>query len=309
VPSGAIRGAGRFFWWNALRIAAALVWTGTLVVEATRGTTVHLSFIGPVYAIGLTGVAVVGIALFQRHCRSQPPEPLLHCQREASLVPLLRFGIPSAFAYAPLLVNARGDQIALALHADHQTVGYYVAATAYCWATVPLAQAIATLTATRVASHHAADQRVAELVRLTRLGVTIVGLSGVVAWLLAPIGIGLLNGNGFGAAVAISRVLLIGATVQNITYLLEEGARGLGQPRFAMAAELVGLAVMVLLLVLLARFGAIATATASTIGYLASFMVIVAALTRHTKSTWRMLLRPSFRLNAFRGAATEQPGS
>ncbi|MBI4934934.1 MAG: hypothetical protein HY828_13720 [Actinobacteria bacterium] len=285
IPSGALRGASEFGRWNALRLSATISWIVALVIAASVSDEVPLLLIAAVYSAAL--LVLGGLALV----RVLVTLPTISSGR-TGLRPLLAFGLPSAFAWAPLLLNARIDQVALALNSSAGVVGQYAAAAGYCWATVPLGQAIANLTAPRVAAEPDARARGERLRSLSGLGVTVVGVSGLVAWIAAPFAIRLLNGSGFDDAVGIARILLIGATLQGSTFLLEEGARGLGRPRLAMFAEIAGLVVMVTLLVLYSARGATATATASTIGYVTSFMAIVIMVSKASGVSPVRLLTP-----------------
>ena len=303
VPTGALRGAGKYATWNGLRVGATSMWIVALLIVTSIGHTLHLAIVGIVYAVSLTAIGSYAIVRTSREIRlARLPERERH-----QLRPLILFGLPSAFASAPLLLNARIDQVAVAINSSANNVGQYVAAAGYCWATVPFGQAIANLTATRVAAHADHNTRATTLRSLSGLGVTVVGASGFLAWIAAPIAIRLLNGPGFGGAVGIARILLVGATLQGVTFLLEEGARGLGRPKLAMVAELSGLVTMVALLAVFSRRGVTATAVASTMGYVMSFVVIVFAVGRVTSSQPWELLRPTGirQLQAVRNKGTE----
>ncbi|CAN5592963.1 hypothetical protein BH10ACT2_BH10ACT2_00140 [soil metagenome] len=289
VPTGALRGSSLFARWNALRLLAATSWIAAIVAVALIGGGLRILVIGCIYSVALVALGLNAIARVAPELQQRVGAPA-HDRR---LRPLLKFGLPSAFASAPLLLNARIDQVALAFNGSASTVGLYVAAAGYCWATVPLGQAIASLTATRVAAHRDAESRAAALRELSRLGVTVIGVSGVGAWLVAPFALRVLNGPSFGDAAAIARILLVGASLQGVTYLLEEGSRGLGLPKLAMYAELAGLGTMVVGLVLFSRGQAIPTALISTAGYVVSFLVIVLALMRATGSNPWSLLQPA----------------
>jgi len=274
--SGAMRGLSDFIGWNVLRVAAAASWIFALLVR-------NGSDFDPV------GGAVVYAALMALICAAQALRLHKLMEHRAATIelgprpglrPLLKFGLPSAFASTPLLLNARLDQVALGLFANKDDVGHYVAAVGYCWATVPLGQAIATQAATRMA---ATDDRLREVRRLCRLGAVVILGSGLVAWLVAPIAIRLLNGSGFEASVGLARILLLGTTLQGGTYLLEEISRGLGSPVSALRAELSGLASMTVLLILMAPHGGVPTAIASTIGYFVSAGVAAKAVSRLLK--------------------------
>jgi antigen flippase len=286
IPNGVMRGIGRFPAWNLLRLSAAVAWIVALVVGGLQSR-LQLGLIAVVYAATLATLSGASLAMCQSRYVS-----FAHPTGPRSLRKLLRFGLPSAFASAPLLLNARVDQVALAVSSSAADVGHYAAAAGYCWATVPLGQAIANVMATRVASQTDPAKRIATLRALTGIGVTVIGLSGAVAIAVAPVALRVLNGPGFGAAVGIARVLLVGATFQGMTTLLEEGARGLGQPRLPMWAEVLGLLAMAILLLFLSRHGSVPTAIASTAGYLVSFAVITRGVSQVTATNIKRLLWP-----------------
>ena len=271
--SGAMRGLSDFIGWNILRIAAAAAWIFALLVR-------NGSDFDPIGAAVIYAVLMAFICTAQAvrlHSLIKQRAVTIELGSRPGLRSLLKFGLPSAFASTPLLLNARLDQVALGLFANQDDVGHYVAAVGYCWATVPLGQAIATQASARVA---ATDDRLHEIRRLCRLGAVVILGSGLLAWLLAPIAIRVLNGTGFEASVGLSRILLIGTTLQGGTYLLEEISRGLGSPVAALRAELSGLISMTLLLIAMAPHGGVPTAIASSIGYLVSAAVAVRAVSR-----------------------------
>jgi O-antigen/teichoic acid export membrane protein len=284
VPLGAVRGEGRFALWNGARLVAGAWWLVSLVVTGASGEP-HLVALGVVYASGVTATALV--LLF-----ATTGVPATATRPEPDVRRLLRFGIPSALASAPLLLNARIDQLALSPVATEAELGQYVAAVSYCWAVVPLGQAIANLATTRVAEREG-PERVAMLRQLVGTGVTLIAVCGAGAWLAAGWAIGLLNGEGFDPAVGVARVLLIGASLQALTFICEEGAKGLGRPTVAMQAELTGMVVTAVALVVLVHHGLVPTAVASTIGYAAGFAVATAALSRAAATPVTVLLRPS----------------
>lgn len=284
VPLGLLRGAGRYGMWNAARTFGALWWLVSLVVSGLQGS-YDLVVLGCTYGLGL--VALGGVLLVVA------PEPVAGATAQRpGLRSLLAFGLPAALATAPLLLNARVDQLALAPAVSAADLGQYVAAVSYCWAVVPIGQAIANLATTRVAERPE-PERGAALQRLVGVGVTLVLGCAVGAWVVAGWAIPLLNGDRFHPAVGVARVLLVGASLQAITFICEEGAKGLGRPGVAMRAEVAGVIVMGLALVLLVRHGLIPTALASTIGYVGSFSVAVWAVSRATGIPPAHLLRPS----------------
>jgi O-antigen/teichoic acid export membrane protein len=281
---GALRGLSDFVGWNVLRIAAAVVWVLALLVR--DGSDFDPIRAAITYAVLMSLVCLAQALRIRKLLAGRAAR--IELDQTPGLRLLLRFGLPSAFATTPLLLNARLDQVALGLVANKVDVGHYVAAVGYCWATVPLGQAIATQAATTIA---AASNPLPEIQKLCRLaGAVIVG-SGLLAWILAPEAIRLLNGDGFESSVGLARILLVGTTLQGTTYLLEEISRGLGAPSLALRAELAGLISMVLLLLVLASHGGTATAIASSIGYLISTLVAARSASRLVGVPIRGLVR------------------
>jgi O-antigen/teichoic acid export membrane protein len=295
VPLGVVRGAGHFALWNGARIVAAGWWLASLIITGLDGE-VHLLALSVVYGAGLV---VLSVALLRGRW-----EPTGGARTDApTLRRLLGFGLPAALASAPLLLNARVDQVALSTGASETDLGYYVAAVAYCFAVVPLGQAIANLAATRVAERPEGER--AEVVRrLARVGSMVVLLAGGAAWVAAGWAVPLLNGDRFRPAVGITRILLVGASLQALTFIFEDSAKGLRKPGVAMRAELTGLAVMGVLLVFTVPHGLAPTAVASTIGFVASFAVAAVSVSRLTDTSLVSLLRPSLAdLRALTGRA------
>ena len=283
VVQGQTRGSGDFLRWNATRIAATLAWIVALLFARGRGAALRIGWLAGAYVIMIVALALLPNRRLPRDGRPD----------EVTTRGLLSFGVPAMLGAFPQQLNARVDQFVLAAFSPASTLGYYAAAAGYCWAVVPLSQALANLLFTRVANQPDDVSRHAVLVRTVRLGTTAVLLSGVVSWALASWAVPLLNTTAFGPAVALARILLIGATLQAITFLLEEGTRGLGKPRIAMTAEVVGLVVMGLLLVLVARRSATAVAWASVAGYVASFVVVVGLASNALGLPWHRVIRPA----------------
>lgn len=281
VAQGHTRGAGSFAAWNVVRVAGAFGWIVALAAARRSGGGVSLVVVASVYSLLLVALAVVPLRAVARRSSD-----------DARLGELLRFGVPAALGAFPQTLNARVDQFTLAAVSSSTVVGYYAAAAGYCWAVVPLSQALANLLFTRVAATRDEESRRRVLESTVRLGVSAVLVSGLGAWLLAGWALPLLNTDEFGPAVRIARILLVGAVLQSVTFLLEEGTRGLGLPRIAMVAELVGLGTMGVLLALVARRGAEAVAWASVAGYAASFIAAVVGSSRATGTPWHRLVRP-----------------
>jgi O-antigen/teichoic acid export membrane protein len=293
IPGGALRGGGRYFHWNLVRVLAATIWVIALaIVGGSNGGVPQFGWLTVIYCAPLGLLAVWQMSTL-------PSSPVADGERlRPDWSALLAFGIPSSFAALPLLLNARLDQVALGIDSSAKVVGLYAAAAGYCWATVPFGQAIATLTASRVAAQAKLVDQTRVLKQLAGLGSLFILISGAAAWIAAPWALRLLNGAGFGGSVSPARILLAGATLQGMTYLLEEGARGLGQPRLPMVAEILGLLTMTVGLVIFARRGSTPTAIASDVGYFASFGWMCVGIGRITGERPWAILRPKLDVKA-----------
>ena len=128
----------------------------------------------------------------------------------------------------------------------------------------------------------AAQTEIADRRRVFAQGIRLAVLStacvAAVVLVLTPSVVPLLFGADFAAAIPAALILVVAASIASVNMVLEEGLRGLGRPALVLWAELTGLAVTVVaLLVLLRPFGIVGAALASVLGYTAVLATLVIA--------------------------------
>ena len=180
---------------------------------------------------------------------------------------LLRYGLPSLVGATPRLLNMRLDQLLMATFLAPHSLGLYAVAVAWSGAMAPLLNAVGDVLFPHVASRKILHEQISALAQGMRLGIALaIGLC-IILILATPAVIPFLFGEEFSPAIPSALVLLVAAAILNLNLILEEGLRGLGQPKAVMWAELVGFLVMLTALsILLPRLDILGAATASLLG-------------------------------------------
>lgn len=274
VSTQSLRGRQAFVPWNACRLLyagawlAAVVAAGTILESDVRGVSyaylVALFLLVPVVAV---------VAARQLPGALRPSRTVVD--------PLLRFGLPSVGASLPQMLNLRLDQLVLANVVAARDLGLYAAAVGWSWAVNPFLQAIALVTFPSVATLGADDQRGAVL-RSARLGGAAAAAVGIVVGALTPVAMSVLYGDAFTDAVPVAMLLVGAGCLFGWAYILEEGARGLGLPKIALRAEIIGLVVTVAtILATVGSYGIRGAALASCLGYASTLALMLFGLRRH----------------------------
>jgi O-antigen/teichoic acid export membrane protein len=281
-----LRGLQRPASWNVVRLIAAGAWLLAIVAVAVTGK--HAPHAAFWYVAFL-----VPILIGTRHVVKRfVADSVVYDSRLRR--PLMNFAVPSVAASIPLYLNLRLDQVVLTRVATPKDLGLYAAATGFTWAVNPPLQAIASFAFPRVAAIADVEGQRRELLRITRLATPICVLTALVVGGLTPLAIPLLNGPSFRSAISVAIILVGASTVFAYEFILEEAARGLGHPRLALFAQLVGLVSTVVgLFVLIPKFGIRGAAWASMIGYGAACCTDLILLRRKLGCGFSDLLVPS----------------
>jgi O-antigen/teichoic acid export membrane protein len=198
--------------------------------------------------------------------------------------PLLRYGSSQVAGNAPSMVNARLDQVILAGYAPYQTLGLYAVAVSLSSLAFPVVAAIGNVVFPRIAARHETSTLLLERRAVQASLVLATGLLAVIA-LLAPWVLPTLFGRAYSQAVPLVWVLCVGSLFLASGQVMGDLLRGRGQPLAVAVAQGVGAAfTVILLIVLLPLFSALGAAIASTIAYLATFVVLAFALRRPGRS-------------------------
>jgi O-antigen/teichoic acid export membrane protein len=280
------RGLGDFGAWNASRFLPSFGWLGLLVVSAITGLrSPAFLALGNLAVLAVLSIPVLVVT--HRHIsRLQRPDP-------RHWAPMLRFGLPSVTSGVPRVLNLRVDQMLMAALLPVQTLGLYVVAVTWSSAVTPLPYALGNVLFPQTAASSDRDARHQVFATGSRLAVLSVAAVAVPVALITPWMLPLLFGGAFAAAVRPALVLVAAAAIDAVNMVLEEGLRGLGRPGLVLWAELCGLIVTAIaLLLLLGPLGIMGAALSSVLGYSAVFVTLVGASWALTKRGPMALLCP-----------------
>lgn len=156
-----------------------------------------------------------------------------------------------------------------------QVLGLYVVAVAWSGALSALPVSVSQVIFPGLAAIHGRDEQRALLERTLRLSV--LGCCVPVLLMATPIGLPLLFGATFSHAIPAAALLVLAAGFNSVNQVAGEALRGIGLPKRPVVVETVGLAFTVVLLVLLLqKYQLMGAAVASTAGYAASAVLLVA---------------------------------
>jgi O-antigen/teichoic acid export membrane protein len=274
--------------WNLQRALPAAVWAVTLVVFLFAGLA-DASLLARTYLLVLAGVAVTVSAALVRLRMAGPFKPAADMVR-----PLATYGLPVVLSGIPSILNSRLDQIFLAAFLEPSALGLYVTAVAWGGAGSMFANTMVGVAFPRVAGTIDAAQQAREVAQISRLGLAVCLLVTAAATLAAPVAVPLLFGREFAAAVPAALLITPAAGVSSYNLLLETGALGRGKPHFVLISEGAGLgAALLLLWLLLARYGLAGAACVSLMTNLLRSAVLLNLVARHTGTGLKELLLPS----------------
>jgi O-antigen/teichoic acid export membrane protein len=281
-----LRGTGDFAAWNLLRLvlpASALAVLATAFVLGCA-TPAFVAF-GNLFCTGLLFIP----CFFTLRKRLRGP----YIPDSAKIAPILRYGFPCMMTGLPQMLNLRLDQMLMAVFLPPRQLGLYVVAVAWSGSVSPLLTSIGTTLLPAVASadnHTRASARMSEGVRMTAL--LAIAVCALVA-AISPFAIRSLYGVRFSGAIPAALILIPAAGVLGVNFSVQEGIRGFGRPYLVFRAELLGLAVTAISLVLMLRpFGIIGAAVASMLGYSTVAVALLASAKQIAGTSMASLLVP-----------------
>lgn len=258
VWGGALQGL-RIQRWNLMRAAQPVAYLGLVAGLMWRDSLTIGSAIASL-VISLV-VQFVAAALFTRPLLS--PGPGLSPVR-----PLMSYGVRTAAAGVPWLVNARLDQVILSVLVTSAALGNYAIAVSITLLAAPVATAFGAVALPRIAGT-ATGQEGRRIQRLAIVG-SVLAAGAVLAPMAvaAPALLPWLFGDSFRAAVTPLRILAVGTVMYVVNYVMTDVLRGWGRPLQPALAQGVGAVVTVVLLaILVPTFGINGAAAASTAAY------------------------------------------
>ncbi len=288
APYGALRSLPNLTRWNAIRLIPAILWVAVLCFAFFTGNA------RPEFLALLNLVAVAAIALpitlwvARRTIKgSYLPDP-------HSLIPMLRFGIPSVASGVPQTLNLRFDQMLIAGLLPARLLGLYVVAVAWSSVLSPLSQGIAAVLFPHIAAYGSRDDQSRAFVRIVRFASPLACVLAVAVALATPWILPRIFGLPYRESVPSAVILVVASAVLGINQLLEEGFRGLNKPICILWSELAGLIVTATtLIVLLRRIGIVGAALSSLLGYTSVCILLLTLARSETGYSIREMLLPS----------------
>jgi O-antigen/teichoic acid export membrane protein len=196
----------------------------------------------------------------------------------ATVKGMLKYGVKTHAGALTSFINERLDQLLMSLLLPSTQLGIYVAAVAFADSLLIMPRGIGMVT---MASGSNCDEVGAW--RWARRSALLTALwlvpSGVGLWLLSPWLIPHVFGAAFASSVLPCRILILGSCAMGLTTILHEASRSANHPEVPSFAEVVGLAVTIILLAMLLRpYGPVGAALASAGAYIATMAFTVGYL-------------------------------
>lgn len=287
--SQVLRASNEFRMWNVARALPSAGWLILLIVAAVTSN-MRAHTLARWYLFVMVLLVICSVGLVARRMTG----PFSFSGK--GLRQLVSFGLPATVATFPQLLNLRLDQLALAGFFPPRELGLYSVATAWSLAVYPLLHALGAVIFPAVASEPVLERRNYLVVGAARVGATCAVLTGTIVGLMTPLGVPLLFGRSFQAAVPASVVLIFASSILWFNFVLAEGLKGLGRPKTVMIAEFIGLAVTLTGLVgLLPAFGIVGAGFSCVLGYGSVAIVLLHQTAKATEQPMRVLLKPNAR--------------
>lgn len=211
----------------------------------------------------------------------------------------LRFGFRDYPGVLTEFTTMRLDQIVLGRFAASEAIGLYFVAVRLSEMTTVLASSVADAVMPRIASTQgqgrsderdgSAAQMLARSLRLTFGAQMLVSIP---LWIGAPLLLRVVYGAEFAQAAGVLRLLLVASLVWSAGAIVVGGLSGFGHPQASTRARLAAAAVTIILLaLLLPRYGIMGAAIASLAGYAVMLIVALRSLVRRSSLRWSDIVR------------------
>ncbi len=280
------QGLGALRTFNGIRLAQSAAYTGGLIGGV-------LSDLGDAAAIlrlvaGLQILVALG-SLLAVHRRSTA---LGWRVRRGEARHLLAYGLKTHLGNLAWMANGKLDQMILSVTVSERALGLYANAASYAGVLVSLVSALGMVVYPKLAAEGDPAERLDRLRRALRQGARLALAVGLPLAALAPWLIPGAFGRGFAGSVLPAVVLVLGAVLLCLNYLLSIGLRAAGHPLLPSLAEGAGLvATAVGLPLVLARFGILGAAWVSVASYAATLALLL-RFYRRVRREVRAPIRP-----------------
>ena len=225
-----LQGQQRFLAFNVLRTLPAVAYTvAVLAVFVVGGGNLQWVVAGWIAASLVSAAVTVWVAVRPVRLQSARRSP-------EALRSMLRFGVKGLLGWASPVETFRLDQAVVGLFLAPAALGLYVVGLAFANLPRFIAQSVGYIAYPRVAARRG-EEAWRELWQFFWLAsgaaaLVVLALELGVSWLVPAF-----FGDEFSGAVALTRILLIGALFLSARRVLTDGAQGLGRPGLGTIAE------------------------------------------------------------------------
>jgi O-antigen/teichoic acid export membrane protein len=261
--------------WNLARLSQPVAY---LVIVTGLHLAGRLDLMTALYVLSGTILAQTGLAYWL--CAR---EGLTGGRTRPGLArPLTRYGLAQLASAAPGLVTTRLGLLVLSLTVPSAALGQYAVAASVTALALPVVSAVGNVSFPRIASRTMSVARMDRLQRWAVLSSLIVGLSLMLPLVVsAPWLVPLVFGGGFGGAVPLVMVLAPGGVLLACGRVCADLLKGHGRPLAVAGAQAVAAAATVVMLALLVpRFGVTGAAITSTAAAGVALLLLLRALGR-----------------------------
>jgi stage V sporulation protein B len=287
-PLAAVRGLGDFSLWSTFRYVTPVGSLVVLLVAWLSGNvTPRFIALGALVVMGVISLPSIFFIVTRKLSGPLRPNP-------DSWGPMLRFGVPLVASALPKQLNLRLDQMMMAALLPPRLLGLYVVAAAWSSMTGPILEGLGAFLFPHVAARKTDDEQAAALVRIAKLATPIALVQMTAFCVITPWGLTWIFGEPYRQSIPSALILVVAASTLYLGQLLEEGLRGLGKPLPILVAELGGLVITALSLVVLLRpMGIVGAAISSLLGYTVVWSILVARIRSITGFSIAEILIPT----------------
>ncbi len=270
-----LQGAGRFVAWNAARLLSALAYPTALGLAIWSGTTSVPRIL--VYVVVASAASAIVVLLMFAKVAGRPL-----AVRTTAIRDLLAYGLRAYWGNLAWMANTRLDQFVLSLTLPLASLGHYAVAASVSGSLQPVSSAFASVTFAKVPGVAPAERRAFIRGRALR-ATAVAGSIAAVTTMAAPWLIPFVFGQAFTASVIPARILLAGAVLLGLNYVLSDSLRALNKPATVAATETAGLVMTAALLALFVpRWGIVGAAVACLGAYSAIAAILMVHVRRAT---------------------------
>jgi O-antigen/teichoic acid export membrane protein len=231
-------------------------------------------------------VVVVLIVLYRRDFQFVQPSLVQMKQ-------IVAYGLRSLLGNIPEELNTRFDQFLIAILLTPQEVGWYVVSVSWSLLLSGFFRATGMVNFPYIAAETDERERRALFAASARSASLISLVIGGAMLLVTPTGMIILFGQDFVEAIPIAMLLVVAAVFYNYKTLFKFGMQGLGRPEAVAYGEIPSIILnIVLLLLLIPRYGIYGAALASIAAYAVALLILLLLAYRWLGLSFRDLLIP-----------------